>query len=154
VPDRITRLLLVTGQRRGEVEQWRPDFLQDGVLTIPGTITKNHTEQFLPLEPMALQLLDTFPQPYTSWGKYKAMLDERTGINKPWMLRDLRRTFSTGLADLGVALHIIERLLNHITGTLSPIARVYNKARYIAEMKTATALWEKKLSALCGIDAH
>ena len=50
LPDQLTRLRLITGQRVGEIERWRPDFLS-GVLTIPGTITKNKLEQLLPLGP-------------------------------------------------------------------------------------------------------
>src|SRR6476660_9819960 len=41
----------ITGQRVGEIERWRPDFLSGNLLTIPGTITKNKLEQLLPLDP-------------------------------------------------------------------------------------------------------
>jgi len=61
LPNQITRVLLVTGQRRGEVEQWLPAFLTGDLLTVPETVTKNSREQLLPLGPLALQLLATFP---------------------------------------------------------------------------------------------
>lgn len=152
LPNHITRLLMATGQRRGEVEQWLPQFLSAGLLTVPGTITKNHQEQLLPLGPLALQLLETFPVRYASWGQYKAELDERTGINQPWMLRDLRRTFRTNLARLGVAPHIAERLMHHISSA-DPIQLVYDRHSYIEEMKSAMLAHDAWLRALCGIDA-
>jgi Phage integrase family len=58
------------------------------------------------------------------------VLDALSGI-ADWTLHDLRRTFATRLAEMGVAPHVIERMLNHITGTLSPLALVYNKAKYL-----------------------
>lgn len=150
--DHITRLLLVTGQRMTEVERWLPGFLTGDLLTVPETVTKNGYEQLLPLGPLALQLLSTFPGRYTSWGAYKAALDERTGINEPWMLRDLRRTFRTNLSKLGVQPHVAERLLHHITGTGNEVQRTYDRFAYIEEMREAMLKWEAHLSALCGID--
>ena len=145
LPDRITRLLLVTGQRMMTVEQWHPSFIEGNLLTVPETVTKNGHEQLLPLGPLALQLLDTFPTRFTSWGQYKAALDERTGINEPWMLRDLRRTFRTGLGRLGVPPHIAERLMHHIT-VADPVQLTYDRYTYVEEMSAAMLKWEQYLS--------
>jgi integrase len=86
-------------------------------------------------------------RPFTGWSKGKAALDKVSGV-KDWTLHDLRRTFATRLAELGVAPHVIERLLNHVTGTLSPIALIYNKAKYQEEMRAAIDLWEAKLKTV------
>ena len=40
------------------------------------------------------------------------------------------------MAEMGIAPHVIERLLNHVTGTISGILAVYNRARYMAEVGT------------------
>jgi integrase len=77
----------------------------------------------------------------------KIALDKASGVTD-WTLHDLRRTFATRLAELGVAPHVIERLLNHVTGSLSPIALVYNKAKYQEEMRAAILLWETQLKKL------
>ena len=69
---------------------------------------------------------------------------------------DLRRTFGTKLAELGVLPHIVERLLNHKLGTLSnrsegvvtAVAEVYNRATYMPEMRDAVRTWEARLSSL------
>jgi integrase len=58
---------------------------------------------------------------------------------------DLRRTFATNLAQLGVAPHVIERLLNHVTGQISGVAAIYNRAKYFDEMAQAMQQWEARL---------
>jgi hypothetical protein len=49
---------------------------------------------------------------------------------------------------MGVAPHVIERLVNHVTGSLSPISLVYNRAKYLEEMRSAVNLWEARLISL------
>lgn len=46
---------------------------------------------------------------------------------EPRRLHDLRRTFVTHLAELGVAPHVIELTVNHVSGSRSGIAGVYNR---------------------------
>jgi integrase len=89
----------------------------------------------------------TTDKPFNGWGKSKAALDEKSGVTD-WTLHDLRRTFATKLAELDVAPHVIERILNHVTGTLSPIALVYNRASYLPKMRAAMALYEQHLTGL------
>ena len=65
------------------------------------------------------------------------------------IIHDLRRTFSTKMAEWQIAPpHVIERILNHVTGTMSPLARIYNRWNYLAEMKEALERYEKKLGQL------
>jgi integrase len=66
----------------------------------------------------------------------------------PWALHNLRRTFATGLAELSVAPHVIERLLNHAGGTISGVAAIYNRFKYQDEMREAIKLWEARLHGL------
>lgn len=69
-------------------------------------------------------------------------------------LQDLRRSFATKLAQLGVLPHVVERLLNHRLGTiktetiLTDVAEVYNLATYLPEMRQAIAFWEDRVTAL------
>jgi integrase len=83
-------------------------------------------------------------KPFSGWSKSKAALDKLSAVSD-WTLHDLRRTFATRLAELGVAPHVIERLLNHVTGTVSGVAAVYNRASYLAEMRAAIEVWEAYL---------
>ena len=90
---------------------------------------------------------------YAGWSKDKKAFDKRCGVSR-WTLHDLRRTFATKLAELGVLPHILEKLLNHRLGTiktdsvLTDVAEVYNLAKYLSEMRQAIQVWENKLTAL------
>lgn len=64
-----------------------------------------------------------------------------------WTLHDLRRTFSTGLNDAGIALHIVELLLGH---ALPGVMAIYNKSLYISEKLNALNIWFNKLEVISG----
>jgi len=152
----IVKLLILTGQRRGEVSAIKPEYIKDNVCTFPGDLTKNHREHQFPLSPLACSLLPKncttsfiFPArgksaPFNGWSKAKYQLDLLSGV-KNWTLHDLRRTFATRLAEKGISPHIIERILNHVSGTISGVAAVYNRAKYLEEMRQAVNLWQKHL---------
>jgi hypothetical protein len=63
-------------------------------------------------------------------------------------LYDVRRTFSSQLASLGTPIHVTEKLLNHVSGTVSGVAAVYNRYSYAAEMRTAVEAFEARLMEL------
>jgi integrase len=65
-----------------------------------------------------------------------------------WTLHDLRRTYATNLAKLGVPIHIIERLLNHVSGSFAGIVSVYQRHKYIDEMRAAIDVWEGYLASI------
>ena len=74
--------------------------------------------------------------PVTCGSKIKSRLDTRMKI-APWRLHDLRRTVATGMAEIGIAPHIIEAVLNHVSGAKAGVAGFYNRAQYAAEKKAA-----------------
>jgi len=57
----------------------------------------------------------------------------------------LRRTLRTGLAELGVGFEVAERVLNH---AMPGLQAVYNRHNYVAEKRTALALWAEHVFAL------
>ena len=68
-------------------------------------------------------------------------LDDRVKL-PDWRLHDLRRTAATVMADrLGVLPHIIEAVLNHVSGHRAGVAGVYNRAKYQIEMRNALEAW-------------
>ena len=69
---------------------------------------------------------------YTAWSHGKRLLDERSGVEEAWTMHDLRRTVATRMADLGIAPHIIETILNHLGGHKAGPAGVYNRSKYHA----------------------
>ena len=84
---------------------------------------------------------------FSGFSKSKARLDADSGVTG-WTLHDLRRTFSTIRAQIGTPPHITERLLNHLTGTLSPIARIYNRHTFADEMRSALIAYENHLRTI------
>lgn len=58
-----------------------------------------------------------------------------------WTLHDLRRTTATFLAKLDTAPHVIERVLNHVSGSFAGVAGVYDRHAYVEEMRQA--LWQR-----------
>ena len=66
----------------------------------------------------------------------------------PWRLHDLRRTAATGMAEIGVAPHIVEAALNHISGHKGGVAGIYNRAAYAQEKKAALERWADHVARL------
>ena len=50
-----------------------------------------------------------------AWSTCKDDLDKRSGVSG-WVIHDIRRSVATGMADIGIAPHIIEAVLNHVSG--------------------------------------
>jgi len=152
---------MLTGQRRGEIANVRPSMIGEGVLTFPTWLTKNSQEHVIPLLEKAERLLkaNVGPEepilgvwsketrvPFSSWSKNKKALDERSGVCD-WTLHDLRRTFRTKLGQLGVRPDIAERVVNHINSR-SDMEIVYDRYKYLPEMRAAFELWEAHVDAL------
>jgi integrase len=134
----VVKLLILTGQRRGEPEYMT---LEGDLVTIAGAYTKNHRTHSFPVGQRAQELL-TKPRRWGGWGKSKENLDKASGV-RDWTIHDLRRTFSTLHGEIGTPPHVVERLINHVTGTVSGVAAVYNRYQYLPEMREAMAKYER-----------
>jgi integrase len=162
---RIVRLLILTGQRRTEVGgmRWPELDLDKATWTIPEERAKNGREHKVPLSALALSIINAVPRMvgrdclfgerssggFTLWAFAKAALDKRLGDRvKPWVLHDLRRTFCTRLADLGVLPHVIEAAVNHQSGHKAGVAGTYNRSPYEREVRAAMALWADHVRTL------
>jgi integrase len=75
-------------------------------------------------------------------------LDEK--LDEPWTVHDLRRTVATRLAESPVSVqpHIVEAVLNHISGHKDGVAGVYNRATYLPEKKDALDRWAHRLGTI------
>jgi hypothetical protein len=87
------------------------------------------------------------PGGHSHWADGKRDLDKRSGVTG-WVIHDIRRTVATRLADLGTAPHVIEQILNHVSGHKGGVAGIYNRSSYDREVKTALALWSDHVRAL------
>jgi integrase len=161
---KIVKLLLLTGCRRMEIcgLRWSEIDLESGFLRLPPERTKNKRAHTLPLTPMAMEIIESVPRMvgrdhlfgersdlgFTQWGA-KRDLDARLGDKvAEWTLHDLRRTCATKMADIGVQPHIIEAVLNHISGHKVGVAGIYNRSNYEREVKAALALWADHVRTL------
>jgi len=70
------------------------------------------------------------------------------GRIEAFTLHDLRRTAATGMAGLGIAHHVVDRILNHTAGKISGVARIYNRHAYLAERKAAMEAWSRHVESL------
>jgi integrase len=173
---RIVALLVLTGQRKGEIAhlEWRWFDEDKRTITLPSSLTKNKRQHVFPYGEGVAGILMALPRiegsPYlfpaareqvrgkpvtvfNGWAKPKVDFDralEKAGYDVAhWTLHDLRRTFSSGMAALSVSQTVVEKLLNHVSGgTLSPIAQVYNRYTFMDEMRDAIRRWEAKLASL------
>ena len=85
---------------------------------------------------------------FTGWAA-KAERALRTASKvTDWTLHDLRRTVATRMADLGVQPHIIEAVLNHVSGHKAGVAGTYNRSLYSTEKRRALDLWAAHVIAL------
>jgi integrase len=150
----LVRLLLLTGQRRNEIGnlQWNEIDLKRKLIVLPPERTKNKRKHELPLSHQALLILERQPrrnfspflfsdvQGYKDWDSAKARLDKRLHI-ADWHLHDLRRTAATMMGELGILPHIIEAILNHVSGHRAGVAGVYQRAKYEGPMRDALTKW-------------
>jgi len=152
----IVRLLLLTGQRRDEIGalRWSEVDLDRKLIVLAPERTKNSRTHEVPLSAQAIAILARQPKrtefvfsKAMGWAKGKAALDQRLRIAS-WRLHDLRRTCATQMAELGVQPHIIEAVLNHVSGHKAGVAGIYNRARYEGEMHDALTKWADHLDRI------
>lgn len=165
----IVRLLLLTGQRRSEVAgmRWSELELEKELWTIPRERTKSNRTHLVHLSPLAMQIIESVPQgkndllfPGRSGRKHvmgfvimKPALDTKMSTIlrhklEPWVLHDLRRTCASKMAQLRVPPHVLDRVLNHSSGTIKGVAAIYNRYEYLDERRDALNLWATHVEQL------
>src|SRR6185437_1949329 len=130
------QLLMLTGQRRGEVSgmRWSELDLDNAIWTIPSKRAKNGSTHIVPLSPLAMQIIRSVPRYLNSdfvftttgrtaisgFGRLKDRLDAAFGPDaEDWRIHDLRRTVATNMAMLRIQPQVIEAVLNHKSGIVS-----------------------------------
>lgn len=174
----IVRLLLLTGQRRGEVAGMEraevttnanagaglasPAANADWIIPAARHKGREHKAQphLVPLSPAALAVIKAQSEkgkyvfsvngkrPLAGFVALKAALDDRTGVTA-WTLHDLRRTVRTRLSGLGVRPDIAERVIGHNVG--GKIGATYDLHEYAAEKREALERWAAELATLVSL---
>jgi integrase len=166
----IIRLLVLTGQRREEIGglRWSEVDWDRELIVLGPERTKNKRLHELPLSKQAMDILShrrilqhhggvnsiirggsewVWGRRFTAWSKSKEIFDRRLTIGA-YRLHDLRRSVATHMAELGVLPHIIEAILNHVSGHRAGVAGIYNRSRYQDAMREALQTWGNYISAL------
>jgi integrase len=167
----IVKLLILTGQRRSEVGgiEWSELDLDRATWTIPASRSKNRRQHVLPLLPQAVEIINHLPAfsgskfvfspgktAPSGFSRAKTRLDRHIEkINgepiSPWTLHDIRRSVASGLAALGVNLPVIEKLLNHVSGSFAGIVGVYQRHNFADEMRAAIDRWGRHIDKLANV---
>ena len=170
----IVRLLVVTGQRREEVASltWEELDQTERLWTLPGDRSKNGEPNRIPLNDLAICVLDTVAG-RTDWPKRGKVFSTSTGGGftgyhkgkekldwliaeacgealQPWRLHDLRRTLATGFQRLGVRFEVTEAVLNHVGGSRAGVAGIYQRHDWKVEKRQALDLWNDHIASILG----
>ena len=143
----------------------RWEYVSDTGIAIPATLSKNGEPRTVPLSSLSHELIESVPRlndslfpargnetaTFSGFSKSKRDIDMRCQI-EGWVLHDFRRYFSSTLAKIGVPQIVTERLLGHTTGSLSPVARIYNRHQYVDEMLLAMERYHAHLQAVLSSD--
>jgi integrase len=156
---------------------WNEIDLNTNVWTIAKERCKNGKAHTVDLSGDALTLIKsirnepglvfstTRDTPVSGFSKAKKRIDQRMGEllggaidpntgdivggkYQPWRTHDLRRTAASGMAGLGFQPHIIERVLNHVSGAQGGLVGVYQRHEYRDERRLALLEWSTHLSEL------
>jgi integrase len=159
---KIIRLLILLGSRRGEIGAccWSECDFERATWTLPAARSKNGKAHVLPLMGTAMDIIRSVPRMvsrdqlfgeraagFTSWARNKPALDRASGVTEPsWTVHDIRRSVATRMADIGITPHIIEEILNHVSGHKAGVSGIYNRSSYDREVKNALAMWERYIA--------
>ncbi len=155
----LVRLLLLTACRLNEIGQLTKEQIGKDALHLPET--KNGRPHVVPVSKGVRAIFDELPEfegpymltstagkrPMQNFSDIKARLDELSGVTD-WTYHDLRRTAASGMAELKIPPHVIEAVLNHASGTVSGVARVYNRFDYAKEKRQALERWAAEVARI------
>ena len=164
--------LIATGRRREKLGglHWQELDRSEREMRLSGDRTKNGEPTTIPLHELAMSELDkiaggekwpsrgrVFPTgtgaAFTACHKGKAKLDKLTSKDGgssmlPWRLHDLRRTLAAGFQRLGVRFEVTEAVLNHVAGSRSGVAGIYQRHHWKPEKREALAMWNDHLTSV------
>ena len=156
------RLLLLTGQRSGEVIRMRWADLEESIWTIPSEWSKSGGVHVVPLSSAALQQVRRFegedpvwvlPTPRgdgrlhdNSLSHSAARIRRKLGLPH-WTPHDLRRTVASRMAQMGIEEFHIGRVLGH---AYNSVTAIYNRYSYLNEKREALERWGQRLMEIVG----
>jgi integrase len=165
----LVKLLMLTGQRRQELGglRWTEINFEDRLITLPAERCKNGRAHSIPLSEPALAILAARAEGsgssdlvfgngrhgYNGWSDGKTTLDRKLPAMPPFVHHDLRRSVASGMARLGINLPVIEKVLNHTSGSFAGIVGVYQRHDFADEKRQALDKWATHLMMVVGAPA-
>jgi integrase len=139
--------------------RWSDLDLEAGTWALPPELTKSSRAHLIPLSPLAVETIAALPRqsgdyafstrrgelPVSGFSHAKRRCDDISGVGD-WRLHDLRRTCATGMAELGVSVVVIGRVLNQAPRGVT--SQVYDRYSYLDEKRDALKIWGRKLDAI------
>jgi integrase len=169
----LIKLLALTGQRLSEVGgmRWQEIDLENRLWTLPAERVKNGERHEVPLSDAAIDIISALPRIKTTRGfvfttrrdaavsgfsRAKDRLDDAVEASltkdakapEHWTFHDLRRTMASGMARLGIQLPVIEKVMNHSSGSFRGIVGVYQRHSFAEEKRTALAAWASHVESV------
>ena len=159
------RLILLTGQRPGEVLRMRRDQLDGRVWHIPESVRgKSGEAQLVPLSPQALAVVEEI-RPYSEAADKEGWLFPGNRVRRhlqisaldrlarrlseqftsPFRPHDLRRTAASHLGRLNVDWVVIQCVLGH---KIRSVTRIYNLHEYLPQKQEALERWGREVEAV------
>ena len=159
----IVEVLALTGQRREEVARctWDEIDLKTRTWKLSSDRTKNAKSHEVHLSDQVTAILNQANKqgelvfsrsgniPFQDFSVTKREIDLLSGVTG-WRLHDLRRTCVSGMARLGIAPHVADKILNHQGGTISGVAAVYQRHDFLAERREALEKWGAHVREIIG----
>lgn len=165
----LGKMLLLTGQRLGEVVNMTDREVSGDLWHLTADRTKNGRAHDVPLSEAARDVLGAVERVkgdagyvFTTTGesalqgyhkgrnhiakRMAEIASDETGepVEIPhWTFHDLRRTAATGMARLGIPVRVTEAVLNHVSGTAGGIVSVYQRHDYADEKRAALDAWAR-----------
>jgi integrase len=161
----VVKLLMLTAARANEIAQlrWSEIDFDRGIIALPASRTKNRRAHFIPISVTVRTILEARQHDdgrdfvfgrgqggFSGWSRSKNRLDDDVRI-PAFTIHDIRRAVATGMGEIGVQPHVVEAVLNHVSGSKAGVAGRYNKSQYETEKTNALARWDEHLMTVVGI---
>jgi len=158
------KLLICTGQRRSEISHLKLREVGNDVLELPAARMKGKQAHIVPLSTQAAAIIADMPKlvpqvprpdgyvwgesPVGHFHRIKDQLDAHMGDVPHWVVHDIRRSVASGMARIGIAVPVIEKILAHKTGTFRGIVGTYQRHSFLPEMAVAMQKWADHVEQL------
>jgi integrase len=154
-----TKLLILTGQRRSEIAGLRWGEVDDDVVTLSAERMKGKHTHVVPVSAQAAAIIAAMPKVddfvlgrALGWHFHhvKRDLDAHMGDTPKWVIHDIRRSVASGMAKIGIAVPVVEKILAHRSGTFRGIVGTYQRHSFLPEMAIAMQKWADHIEQLVG----